>query len=41
MVGQGVVMCCKAEGQPDPLKYTWLNQNINQVLLKMFAINLI
>lgn len=24
MVGQGVVMCCKAEGQPDPLKYTWI-----------------
>lgn len=23
MVGQGVVMCCKAEGQPEPLKYTW------------------
>lgn len=23
MVGQGVVLCCKAEGQPAPLKYTW------------------
>lgn len=23
MVGHGVVLCCKAEGQPEPLKYTW------------------
>lgn len=23
MVGQGVVLCCEAEGIPEPMKYTW------------------